>query len=55
MFLQTAPADTLDFMLLGFGVILGTIALFVLSLAVRMRNLHRDAQLIDELEAEASA
>ncbi len=45
-----ASADTLDFMILGYAVILGTIALFVASLAIRFRSLRRDLAQLDELE-----
>jgi TRAP-type C4-dicarboxylate transport system permease small subunit len=50
MFLQEAPADTLDFMLYGFAVILGTIAIFIASLATRFRNLQKDLEVMDEVE-----
>ena len=52
MLFQTGAADTLTFMLLGMGVILGTIGLFVVSIVVRRRNLERDLALLDELESE---
>lgn len=50
MFLQ-APAETMGFMLMGFAVILGTMALFVLSLVVRFRNLKQDLEVLEEIEA----
>jgi hypothetical protein len=50
MFLQ-APADTMDFMLLGFAVILGTMGLFVLSLVMRFRSLKQDLAVLEEIEA----
>jgi hypothetical protein len=49
--LQEPPADTLNYMILGFAVILGTMAVFVASLIVRFRNLHREVELLDELES----
>jgi hypothetical protein len=52
MFLQQAPADTLDFMILGYAVILGSIAVFIASLAVRSRNLERDLKVLSDLEKE---
>jgi hypothetical protein len=52
MLLLEAPADTFSFMLLGFGVILGTMALFLVSLLVRFNNLSRDFKLIEDLEAD---
>ncbi len=50
MFLQEGPADTLNYMILGYIVILGTMTLFVLRLAMRFRGLRRDLELLDELE-----
>lgn len=52
MFLLDAPAETFNFMLLGFAVILGSIGLFVISLIIRTRNLKRDLELVDQVEAE---
>ena len=52
MLFQTGAADTLNFMLMGMGVILGTITLFVVSIVVRRRNLERDLALLDEVESE---
>jgi ABC-type polysaccharide/polyol phosphate export permease len=52
MFLQDAPADTLSFMILGYAVILGAIALFIASLVVRFRNLSKDLEALTSLERE---
>lgn len=52
MFLQDAPAETLNFMILGYTVILGAIGLFVVSLIVRTRNLLRDLDVLGSLETE---
>lgn len=52
MYLLDGPADTFNFMLLGFAVILGTMALFIVSLVVRFRNARRDLELLGEIEAE---
>jgi len=51
MMLQEATPDTLGYMLFGYGVILGTMALFVLSLVSRFRNLRRDLELMEEVQA----
>ncbi|HSR47390.1 MAG TPA: hypothetical protein VLL77_05325 [Anaerolineales bacterium] len=53
MLLQDAPAETLNYMLLGFGVILGTIALYILSVWIRMRNTRRDLALLEEMKPPA--
>jgi hypothetical protein len=52
MFLQDAPADTLNFMILGYAVILGAIGLFVLSLIVRFRHLAQDLETLMSLGGE---
>ena len=49
MFLQ-APADTTDFMILGFAVIFGTMGLYALSFISRFRNLRKDYALMQEIE-----
>ncbi len=52
MFLQQAPAETFNFMVLGFSVILGVLALYTISLVVRLRNLKRDLALLREVDVE---
>ena len=52
MFLQDAPADTASYMILGFGVILGLIGLYLVSLAVRWRNAERDLRMLEEIGAK---
>lgn len=52
MWLQEAAADTLDYMILGYAVILGTMGIFILSLALRIRSLRKDEELLDELEQQ---
>lgn len=53
MFLQEGPAETFTYMVLGLGVILGTILLFVLSVWARMRSLRRDLAVLGEMESSA--
>ena len=50
MLFQEAPAQTLDFMIYGFSVIVGTIALFILSIWLRFRNLQRDLEALRSVE-----
>lgn len=52
MFLQEVPAETFNYMLGGFIVILGSIGLYLLSLANRYRSLRRDMELLDEVSAK---
>jgi hypothetical protein len=50
MFLQEAPADTAAYMIMGFAVILGTIAVYVISLIVRWRAARRDLAMVEEIQ-----
>ncbi len=52
-YLQEAPAETFNYMLFGFVVILGSIGLYLLSLVNRYRSLRRDMQLLDEVSSKA--
>ncbi len=52
MFIQAATADTFEFMIYGFVVILGTIAIFIASLIVRFRNFARDIHILEEIASE---
>ena len=47
MFFQEGPAQTLGYMVLGYAVILGTMALFIASLIVRFRSLRLDLKALD--------
>lgn len=49
--LNTTP-DTFAYMVLGYGVILGTMAVYVLSLILRNRRIDRELLIVEELEAE---
>jgi len=53
MLLQEAPAETFNYMALGYSVILGVMGLYVLTLISRFRNLERDTELLDELNEQA--
>jgi hypothetical protein len=55
MTLQEVTPNTVGYMLFGYGVILGTMALFVLSLVSRFRNLRRDMELMEEVQAPKRA
>jgi hypothetical protein len=54
MLFQPPAAETYEYMVLGFTVILGSMTLFIISLVVRFRNLRRDLDLLEEMEAEES-
>jgi hypothetical protein len=44
--------DTLNFMIFGYAVIFGVMAIYLVSLVVRFRNLRQDEQTLDELEKD---
>jgi hypothetical protein len=46
---QTLP-DTTGYMIAGFAVIFGVMGLYLISIAVRRRNLKQDMQVLQELE-----
>jgi O-antigen/teichoic acid export membrane protein len=49
MFFQNGPADTFDFMLLGFGVIFVLMGGYLGSLIVRFRRMKRDEQVLQDV------
>lgn len=55
MLFQPPPVETYDYMVLGFAVILGIMALYIMSLALRFRSLRRDLDLLEEIESKESA
>jgi len=52
MFLQETTANTFNYMILGFGVILGVMVFYLISLVARFRNLNQDLELLNEIEVE---
>ncbi len=50
MFFQEVPPDTLNYMILGFSVIFGGMALNLISMFVRKRNLEQDLETLRDLE-----
>ena len=52
MFFQAAPAETTGYMIFGFVVIFGTMAVYLASLVIRTRNFRRDLELLDEMEVD---
>jgi hypothetical protein len=50
MFLQQGPADTVNYMIMGFSMILGTMLLYIVSLVVRTQNLRKDQAVLDEID-----
>jgi hypothetical protein len=54
MFLQTGPAETTSYLILGYAVIFGVLFLHLASFAVRNRNLRADLELLEKLEKKPS-
>jgi hypothetical protein len=52
MTLQDGPAQTTNYMLIGYTVIFGSMLIYVISLYLRQRNLERDLELMKELEKD---
>lgn len=52
-YLQEGPAQTADYMIAGYAVIFGVMGLYLISLAVRRRNLDRDLTTLQEIEKQA--
>ena len=50
LFLQDAPANTLNYMIAGYVVIFGIMLLYLVSLVVRRRNLTQDLEILEEQE-----
>jgi hypothetical protein len=46
---MTTTPDTTGYMLLGFGVILGMLLVYVASLRLRWRNLEEDQKVLNSL------
>jgi hypothetical protein len=48
--LQEGPAQTANYMIAGYSVIFGVMALYLVSLIVRRRNLKQDLDTLEEIE-----
>jgi len=42
--------NTVSYMIMGYAVIFGVMAIYLVSLLVRFRNLRQDEKTLDELE-----
>ena len=49
LLLQDVPADTTSYAIMGFVVIFGVMALYVISLILRRRNLEQDLEVLQEM------
>ena len=48
--LQQGPAETTNYMVLGYAVIFGVMFLYILSLYLRQRNMQQDLELLKDLQ-----
>jgi hypothetical protein len=50
MILQEGPAQTTNYMIMGYVVIFGMMLIYIASLYLRQRNLKQDLELMEELK-----
>ena len=55
MFFQDAPPDTSSYMILGYAIFFGISILYLISLAIRRRNLEQDLHTLEAMQAEAKS
>ena len=48
--LQDGPAETTGYMIAGYAVIFGVMAIYLASLWLRRRNLHQDLDTLEDLQ-----
>jgi len=48
--MMEGPADTLSYMIAGYGVIFGIMLVYLASLVIRWRNLRQDEEMLEQLE-----
>jgi hypothetical protein len=53
MFFQDATPDTSGYMIAGFAITFIVMALYVVSIYLRNRNLHQDMTLLEEMDKPA--
>lgn len=51
--LQEGPAQTANYMVAGYVVIFGVMGLYLVSMAVRKKNLGRDLETLQEIKKQA--
>jgi hypothetical protein len=54
LFLQQGPAQTSTYLIAGYAVIFGVMLVYLISLAIRQRNLLRDMETFKEIEKKDS-
>jgi hypothetical protein len=51
---QEGPAQTVNYFIAGYVVIFGVMGLYLASLIIRQRNLKRDLETLEEMQAGKS-
>jgi ABC-type tungstate transport system substrate-binding protein len=49
MMMQSNPADTTGYMILGFVVILLPILIYLMSMVIRFRNINHELEMLEEI------
>ena len=52
LFLQEAPLETTNYMIAGYAVIFLVMAIYLISMVIRSRNLKQDMQVLQEIEEQ---
>ncbi len=55
LLLQEAPLETTNYMVAGYAVIFIVMAIYLISLAIRSRNLQQDIQVLQEIEEQEAS
>jgi hypothetical protein len=55
MFFQEAPPDTSGYMIAGYLFAFTVMAIYLLSLFVRWRNLHKDLETLESLDKKTGS
>jgi len=50
--MMETPANTMVYMLAGYGVIFGLMLIYLVSLVVRWRNLRQDEAMLEQIEKQ---
>jgi hypothetical protein len=50
--LQQAPAETTRYMIAGYSVIFAVMILYIVSIFIRLRNIKRDLETLNEMETK---
>jgi len=51
-FLLETPPDTSRYMIAGYAIAFGVMLIYVVSLYIRSRNLHRDMSTLEDMDKE---